>query len=527
MKNLKYFVPAFLLAAITISGCKSNSTNPPANGGSGPVINSFTAAPATVDFSTTTDSSVLTWDLDGTQTSVTIDQGVGDQTANSGESVAVYPSVTTTYTLTAKNSAGTSTQKVTVTVINNTADANSPPTPSGLHAAGVSTSPSTINLSWTEPSGSVAASHYIIERWSALQPLDTIDASAPGPNSYSDAQLYPTVVYYYRIKAVSSGNAASAWSNVAFATAPGQMPTINKISIIPTTVPTLTPGQTQQFTAIAYDASNNQIPLSPSAFIWSSDNAQSVVINGTGVATALSKQGSANITASLPNDAYGDLTASNAVNVAVASQSSTTLVLFYGSAPTDFTNYLAPLAASGVTFDQISDLSSGGAPQFTFDQIKGYAKIVVIQWDVTFNSDAASILAEYVEQANKKLVIVAGAYGGIDGSALAAANLANVTQGYQVITDLNPAVQAQSGTAFAGLNFTLFNSSLNDAIQTTILNGNGQAALIATRSDDNSQQIGAFQESFSTGSSMLYSGITVDQVDADHQNQYVKDFMTF
>ena len=77
----------------------------------GPVINSFTAAPAAI---TGGGTSVLTWDVSAAD-SLTIDNGVG-AVAGTG-SVEVAPAATTTYTLSATNGLGTNTQAITVTVI--------------------------------------------------------------------------------------------------------------------------------------------------------------------------------------------------------------------------------------------------------------------------------------------------------------------------------------------------------------------------------------------------------------------------
>jgi hypothetical protein len=75
-----------------------------------PAISSFTANPSVI---TPGQSSVLTWSVAGAA-SLTIDQEVGDVTGLS--SVTVSPTQTTTYTLTATNSAGPVTQQVQVTV---------------------------------------------------------------------------------------------------------------------------------------------------------------------------------------------------------------------------------------------------------------------------------------------------------------------------------------------------------------------------------------------------------------------------
>jgi hypothetical protein len=80
-----------------------------------PVIGSFTANPTSI---TSGQSSTLSWTLSGgTSTALTISNGVG---AVTGTSRAVTPGATTTYTLTASNSAGTATRSVNVTVTSGT-----------------------------------------------------------------------------------------------------------------------------------------------------------------------------------------------------------------------------------------------------------------------------------------------------------------------------------------------------------------------------------------------------------------------
>lgn len=80
-------------------------------GGGGPAINRFAATPSSI---TAGQSSVLSWSVDSSATSVSI-SGVEAISGTSG-SVTVTPTVTTEYTLTATNAEGSSTRDVTVTV---------------------------------------------------------------------------------------------------------------------------------------------------------------------------------------------------------------------------------------------------------------------------------------------------------------------------------------------------------------------------------------------------------------------------
>jgi hypothetical protein len=75
-----------------------------------PVVGTFVATPATIAAG---ESSTLSWTVSGA-TSIAIDQGVG---AVTGTSQRVSPAATTTYTLTATNTAGSTQARATVTVM--------------------------------------------------------------------------------------------------------------------------------------------------------------------------------------------------------------------------------------------------------------------------------------------------------------------------------------------------------------------------------------------------------------------------
>jgi peptidoglycan/xylan/chitin deacetylase (PgdA/CDA1 family) len=110
-----------------------------------PVINSFAASPTTV---TAGQSSTLSWATSGA-TFMTIDQGVG---AVTGTSKVVSPNATTTYTLSAGNSAGTTTATVVVNV--KPVVVTPPPPPAKPIITSFSASPTTVTagqsstLSW-------------------------------------------------------------------------------------------------------------------------------------------------------------------------------------------------------------------------------------------------------------------------------------------------------------------------------------------------------------------------------------------
>ena len=105
----KIFVLIALLL-ITVAGCINITQPPPAPVVTPPAIVAFSASPATMKAG---ESATLLWNVTGA-TSVTIDQGVGK--VDAAGTRAMTPTKTTTYTLTATNSAGTATQPVTLTV---------------------------------------------------------------------------------------------------------------------------------------------------------------------------------------------------------------------------------------------------------------------------------------------------------------------------------------------------------------------------------------------------------------------------
>jgi peptidoglycan-associated lipoprotein len=99
----------------------TTSTPPPTPGA--PTISSFTADPATIQRG---ESSTLRWEVAGQTTSVSIDQGIGTVTATGNR--RVFPTGSTTYTLTAMGGGGS----VTARAIVNVAEPPPPAPPPGL-----------------------------------------------------------------------------------------------------------------------------------------------------------------------------------------------------------------------------------------------------------------------------------------------------------------------------------------------------------------------------------------------------------
>jgi len=125
MIYLKFFV--IILLFVCLSAC--NVITP-----TSPVINSFTASPPSI---TSGGSSTLSWSVTDADT-LSINQGIGTVT---GTSVTVYPTATTTYILTATNSAGSVTETFTVNVGSayGSIDINSSPTGAKVYLDGEDT----------------------------------------------------------------------------------------------------------------------------------------------------------------------------------------------------------------------------------------------------------------------------------------------------------------------------------------------------------------------------------------------------
>jgi hypothetical protein len=179
----------------------------------GPVISSFTAAPA----STAPGHAVtLSWQVSGA-TSIGIDNGVGDVTGRS--TTTVVPVQTTTYTLTASNGAGVSTATAKVTV-SATTDTQAP-TPPVLVSA-TARSGTQVDLVWTASSDNIAVTRYEILRNNTL--VGSVPASAL---TYTDSSLNPGSTYTYSVKAFDAAGNSSSVSNAVQVTTPAVLPEVS------------------------------------------------------------------------------------------------------------------------------------------------------------------------------------------------------------------------------------------------------------------------------------------------------------
>ena len=157
-----------------------------------------------------------------------------------------------------------------------------------------------------------------------------------GVYAYGATSSFPTQTW----------NAANYWVDVVFSA--GAAPTLSSIAVTPAS-PTLTTGNTQQFTATGtYSNGSSQNLTSQAA--WTRTSAAVAAINASGLATAMGA-GSATITATL-----GGVAGSTPLTVQTAPLAITTASLPGGTVGTA---YSTALAASGGTLPYTWSLANG------------------------------------------------------------------------------------------------------------------------------------------------------------------------
>lgn len=160
----------YTLVATNAHGSASeNATVTVTTGGADgtPIIASFTADPEGIELG---ESSTLAWSVSGADT-ITVSPGVGNVPAEG--SADVTPATTTTYTLRATNSAGTSTRSVTVHVRE---DPNSPPLIARFTASPAHIAPGAAStLSWVV----VGADSVTIDNGIGIVPPNSSTSVAP------------------------------------------------------------------------------------------------------------------------------------------------------------------------------------------------------------------------------------------------------------------------------------------------------------------------------------------------------------
>lgn len=170
---------------------------------SSPVISSFTASPQEILSGST---STLSWSMTGVSSS-SINEGIGTVSTSSG-SIAVHPTSTTAYILTASNSSNTTTSS-TVTV---TIDTTPPTTPQSLTATSVGSS--TISLTWASSTdvGGPGFGGYNIYRCMGSSCAPNILIATSSVASYSDISVGPSTTYAYAVSAYDTLGLTSATS---------------------------------------------------------------------------------------------------------------------------------------------------------------------------------------------------------------------------------------------------------------------------------------------------------------------------
>jgi uncharacterized protein YkwD/chitodextrinase len=164
-----------------------------------PAILSFTATPSAL---TAGQTATLSWSVNGT-TSITIDNGVGVVTGSTSK--PVQPGQSTTYTLTASNSAGTTTAVVNVTV---TAISDTQPPGTPVLTSATAKSSSEVDLAWSATVDNVGVAGYQILRNGA--PLASVNGTTL---AYADKSAAPNTAYTYSVKASDAAGNYSAASN--------------------------------------------------------------------------------------------------------------------------------------------------------------------------------------------------------------------------------------------------------------------------------------------------------------------------
>jgi peptidoglycan hydrolase-like protein with peptidoglycan-binding domain/uncharacterized membrane protein YgcG len=192
----------FTVAATNAAGSSANSSssNSVTPNNLIPSIGFFTAAPLYIAPGS---SSTLSW-ATTLATTVSISQGLGNQSATSTGSVVVSPASTTVYTLTASNANGTSTAQATVTV-----DGTPPSIPTSVTATAISASE--IDLSWASSTDNINVAGYDIYQ-------NGIEIATTSNTFYANTGLSASTGYDYYLDAFDAVGNVSATSTAVSAT---------------------------------------------------------------------------------------------------------------------------------------------------------------------------------------------------------------------------------------------------------------------------------------------------------------------
>jgi hypothetical protein len=506
-RHLNPLYSLLLLLGLTfgVASCTDDSPTDPGNGGDKPVINSFTATPATIDIGSST---TLAWSVDDAE-SISIDNGVGVQT---GTSVEIFPGSNTTYTLTATNADGSTTKTVTVTV-NNPSDPGAPPNPTTLTAT--PGNPGIITLNWQASAG---ASSYLVERRGPLGAFSLVTTA--NINSYADAGLFPGTVYTYRVRAVNSSGARSGWSNFATATAPGTAPVIDRVELTPTNAPALQPGGTLQMTAKAFDANGNNLNLAAGIFTWNSTNPGVAAVSQLGLVTVplTATQGTVQVTA-----AVGGVT-SNAVTVNVSAQKNTTLVIFHGRYSDDDDWSLYSSAFGTTSYDQLIDAPGEVASTISLDVLEGYDRVFYFDRNDGMHASTQSLLRLYAMMPNKRLIVMGDSYL-FSGNASFLSTVGLQADNYHGSTAVNSTFVGGAGTVMEGFNFD-FTPDFSYVSDLTLSATNPATPAFTTTLISNGEPvITAIQANVGASSKFFYGGFVLENVQSNLRDEFIAKLM--
>jgi hypothetical protein len=255
-----FTVTARNAAGTSASSSPSNSVTPD---NLHPAISSFSASPTSVSSGGT---STLSWST-ALASTVSIDQGLGNQTATSSGFVIISPASTTVYTLTAANSNGNSTAQAIVTIV--TVDGAPPSVPQNLSATAISQNE--IDLSWTASTDNVGVVGYDIYR-------NSTNIATTNLTAYNDTSLSAGTSYSYTVDAYdAAGNVSGQSSSTSATTQSGGGGGGGGNYIPPTNIPPAT-------TTPDYKGPNLQVPnqsvYSSSVNLINSSGTFYLIING-------------------------------------------------------------------------------------------------------------------------------------------------------------------------------------------------------------------------------------------------------
>ena len=110
--------------AVVLAGCSNKSAVAPAVVEPGPVVEQFTATPGTIQAG---DPVELTWSVRGTLACLQLSDGNGTVSDVRGcQKIVFNPIANTTYTLTARNDAGSAVARIVVSVANEGGEKDNP-----------------------------------------------------------------------------------------------------------------------------------------------------------------------------------------------------------------------------------------------------------------------------------------------------------------------------------------------------------------------------------------------------------------